>query len=354
MRSRRITAAGMAAFAGIVLLSACSQQAAQGPATTAGAEDKALVVACGAQEDWCQAMAAAFEAKTGIDTNYVRLSSGEAVARLDASKENPEFDVWHGGPADGYEAAKDAGLLESYTSDATDAIPAQFKDADGYWTGVYLGVLGFCSNTDVLKTLGVDAPTSWADLLDPAFVSQIGIAHPGTSGTAYTALWTQVTLDSGDQDAAMQYMKKLNANVLQYSKSGSAPGQQAGRGEVATGIIFTHDCVKYQDEGLTSLKVTVPSEGTGYEVGGVAIIKGAHHPSAAQQFVDFAASVEGQEIGPTVGSYQIPTDPDAKVSEKSIDLDSVTLVDYDAVAAGAAKSDLVARFDTEVATAPTE
>jgi iron(III) transport system substrate-binding protein len=340
-----------ALLAAASLLSACSQAA---PQNNDDDGDKALIVACGAQEDWCQAMAAAFEERTGIDTNFVRLSSGEAVARLEASKENPEFDVWHGGPADGYEAAKDAGLLEAYSSDTTADIPEQFRDPDGFWTGVYLGVLGFCSNTDVLDSLGVDVPTSWDDLLNPKLKQQIGIAHPATSGTSYTELWTQVVLNDGNEDAAIDYAKKLNVNVLQYSKSGSAPGQQAGRGEVATGIIFTHDCVKYQDEGLTNLTVSVPEEGTGYEIGGVAIIAGAKHPSAAQQYVDFAASVEGQEIGPTVGSYQVPTNPGAKVSDKSIDLGSVKLVDYDAVAAGAAKAALVERFDSEVATAPTE
>lgn len=352
MRSRRSMMTVGAAVAALALLSACSQQAAQSTGEADG--DKALVVACGAQEDWCQAITAAFEEKTGIDTNYVRLSSGETVARLEASKENPEFDVWHGGPADGYAAAKEAGLLEPYISETTEQIPERFRDAEGYWTGVYIGVLGFCSNTDVLADLGIDAPESWEDLLDPALVSQVGIAHPGTSGTSYTALWTQVLLNDGDQDAALDYMSQLNTNVLQYSKSGSAPGQQAGRGEVAVGVIFTHDCVKYQDEGLTSLVVTTPSEGTGYEIGGVAAIAGAHHPSAAQQYIDFAASVEGQEIGPTVGSYQIPTNPGAKVSEKSIKESDVVLVDYDAVAAGVAKSELVARFDTEIATAPTE
>lgn len=352
MRTRRSWMAAGAAVAAIAMLSACSQQAAQSTGEDEG--DKALVVACGAQEDWCQAVTAAFEEKTGIDTNYVRLSSGEAVARLEASKENPEFDVWHGGPADGYAAAKEAGLLEPYTSETTAQIPDRFKDAEGYWTGVYLGVLGFCSNSDVLKELDIDAPESWEDLLDPALASQVGIAHPGTSGTAYTALWTQVLLHDGDQDEALEYMRELNSNVLQYSKSGSAPGQQAGRGEVAVGVIFTHDCVKYQDEGLTSLVVTVPSEGTGFEIGGVAAITNAHHPSAAKQYIDFATSVEAQEIGPSVGSYQIPTNPGAKISEKSIKEDDITLVDYDAVAAGVAKSDLVARFDTEIATAPTE
>jgi len=351
MRSRRNLIAGGAALVAVVLLSACSQQAAQSPRESDG--DKALVVACGAQEDWCQAVTAAFEEKTGIDTNYVRLSSGEAVARFEASKENPEFDVWHGGPADGYAAAKDAGLLEPYTSETTEQIPARFRDAEGYWTGVYIGVLGFCSNQGVLDSLGVKAPTSWADLLDPKFESQLGVAHPGTSGTAYTMLWTQVQL-TGSEDGGLDYLRKLNANVLQYSKSGSAPGQQAGRGEIATGIVFTHDCVKYIDEGMTDLVVTVPSEGTGYEIGGVAALANAHHPSAAQQYIDFAASVEAQEIGQTVGSYQVPTNPGAKVSEKSIREDDITLVDYDAVVAGEAKSALVARFDSEIATAPTE
>lgn len=351
MRHSRNLIAGGAALAAVVLLSACSQQAAQSTGEDDG--DKALVVACGAQEDWCQAVTAAFEEKTGIDTNYVRLSSGEAVARFEASKDNPEFDVWHGGPADGYAAAKDAGLLEPATSKNTDLIPERFRDAEGYWTGVYIGVLGFCSNQSVLDSLGADAPESWEDLLDPKFTSQIGVAHPGTSGTAYTMLWTQVQL-AGDEDGALDYLRDLNANVLQYSKSGSAPGQQAGRGEIATGIVFTHDCVKYIDEGMTDLVVTVPSEGTGYEIGGVAALANAHHPNAAQQYVDFAASVEGQEIGQTVGSYQIPTNPGAKVSEKSISEEDVTLVDYDAVAAGVAKSPLVARFDTEIATAPTE
>jgi iron(III) transport system substrate-binding protein len=333
------------------LLSACSQAA---PQSSGDEGDKALIVACGAQEDWCQAMVAAFQEKTGIDTNYIRLSSGEAVARFDASKESPEFDVWHGGPADGYEAAKDAGLLEPYTSETTAQIPDEFKDPEGYWNGVYVGVLGFCSNKDVLKSLGVDTPDSWESLLDPALKSQVGTAHPATSGTAYTTLWSQVLLHDRDEDAALDYMKKLNVNVLQYSKSGTAPGQQAGRGEIATGIMFTHDCVKYQEEGLDSLVVSVPKEGTGFEIGGVAALANAKHPSAAQQYIDFATSAETQEIGATVGSYQVPTNPNAKISDKSIDLDSVTLLDYDPVEAGKSKSTLVERFDAEVATAPTE
>jgi iron(III) transport system substrate-binding protein len=59
-----------------------------------------LTVLCTPQEDWCVAMTQAFQEETGINTNYVRLSSGESLARIRASQDNPEFSVWWGGPAD--------------------------------------------------------------------------------------------------------------------------------------------------------------------------------------------------------------------------------------------------------------
>jgi len=346
-------------------LSACASSAASAPqeAPTEGSAEEAsseqvvtgeLTVACGAQEDWCQAMTQGFEAATGIKTNYVRLSSGEALARFIASKENPEFDVWHGGPADGYIAAKNEGLLEPYISPSAALVPDELKDADGSWTGVYIGALGFCSNADVLNDLGVEVPTSWEDLLNPALKEQVAMAHPATSGTAYTAFWTLATLNGGDQEKAFEYFSDLHNNILQYTKSGSAPGQMAGRGEVAVAVIFSHDCVKFNEEGMTSLVVSFPEEGTGYEIGGVAVLKGVKNLPAAQMYVDFVLSKEGQEIGPTVKSYQLPTNPEATVSEKVVKLSEVKLVSYDFIAAAAAKSDLTTRFDAEIAPAPKE
>jgi iron(III) transport system substrate-binding protein len=308
-------------------------------------------VVCGATEDWCAATTAKFTQTTGMKADFVRLSSGEALARIQAGRGNAEFDVWYGGPADGY-AAAGTDLLDSYVSPNAAAIPAKYKDPAGLWTGVYVGALGFCSNSKVLAEKGVELPDSWADLLDPKLSKEIGIAHPSTSGTAYTALWTQVLLAGGDQTKALEYMRKLHPNVLQYTKSGSAPGQMTARGEVAVGVIFSHDCVATMEAGFPDLKVSFPSEGTGYEIGGVAAVKGAKNPAGARKFVDWALTTEAQEIGPTVKAYQFPTNPDAKVSEKVAQLTTIKLVDYEAVAAGEAKAALNKRFDAEVAQAP--
>lgn len=334
---------------GLLIMSSCAVDAA-----TQGADSNAVVIACTPQEEQCQAMAAAFTKATGIKATFVRMSSGEAVARLDSAKAKPEFDVLYGGPSDGHVAAAQAGLIEKYVSPNAAKIPAKYKAADGTWTGIYVGALGFCSNTDQLTKIGAKAPEAWADLLDPVFKKNVAIAHPSTSGTSYTAMWTQMVLNGMDETKTFAYLKKLHSNILQYSKSGSAPGQMAGRGEVAVGIIFSHDCVKYQKEGFTMLKTTFPKEGTGYEVGGVSLVKGGPNPTNGKKFLDWTLTAEHQNIGPTVGSFQIPTNPDANITPEMVKLDQVKLIEYDAEKAGAAKKELTAKFDAEIAPAPKE
>lgn len=346
------------AFSGLALaaltLAGCSQSTPTAEGTTEPGATDELVVLCTVQEDWCQAMTKTFSEDTGIATNYVHMATGEAIARLVAGGEVPEFDVLVGGPSDGYAASKERGLLEPYTSVAVEEVPERFRDPEGYWLGFYTGALGFCSNTQVLDDLGLDVPESWDDLLAPEYRDQIGMAHPATSGTAYTILWTQVVLADGDEDAALGFMRQLDPNVLQYTKSGGASGPMAGRGEIATAVIFSHDCIKYAEEGMDSLVTSFPSEGTGVEVGAAALLKNAVNRVSGEAFLDFLASPAGQETGATVGSYQIPTNPNAKVSDKSVKLEDIEIVDYDSAAAGAAQAELVARFEAEVSGAPTE
>ena len=339
------------------------------------AQEDSLTVLCTPQEDWCVAMTQAFEEETGISTNYVRLSSGESLARIRASADNPEFSVWWGGPADAFIAATEEGLIEQYESENAADIPEQYKDEDSYWTGVYVGALGFCSNLDILDELGLEAPTSWEDLLAPELEGFVAMAHPATSGTAFTAFWTIVTLSADELEAeeegtgfdedgaptedaielAFEYYAELNNNILQYTRSGSAPGTLAGQGEIAVAIIFSHDCVKLQEEGFDGILVTTfPEEGTGYEIGGMAIIADGPEPEAARLWYDWALTAEAQEIGPTVNSLQLPTNPDAAISELAVNLSEITVVDYNFPAAGMNRTAMVERFDEDIATTPTE
>ncbi|MGI6877283.1 ABC transporter substrate-binding protein [Microbacterium sp. gxy059] len=348
MRSHALTA-GAALGAAALLLSGCTSSSSS-PEGGGGS----ITILCTVQEDQCQLVAQQFSAESGIDANYVRMSAGESVARVNASKANPEFDVWYGGGADNHVAGAEFDLIEPYVSPNADVIPDEFKDPDGLWTGIYWGMFGFCSNTDVLDDIGAEVPQSWDDLLDPVFAKNIAMAHPATSGTAYQALWSQVELNDGDQDAALGYFGDLHRNILQYSKSGSGPGQMAGRGEIAVGLIFAHDCVKFINEGFTNLETSYPEEGATFEVGAVSLIKGAPHPDDAKAFIDWALTPAAQEIGVQTGNYQVPTNPDAETTDDMVDLDEVTVLEYDIAEAGEARDELTARFDSEIAPQPKE
>jgi iron(III) transport system substrate-binding protein len=341
----------------VALLASTAWGASSSSLSSWSADDKKatkLTVLCTVEERWCAAQTAAFESQTGITTGYERLSGGDALAAVTDSQDKTDFSVWWGGSADGYVAAKAAGRLQPYTSPNAAKIPKTRKDADGYWTGIYIGALGFCSNRTKLAEAGVAVPNSWSDLLDPALKGRVSIAHPATSGTAYTALWTLMTLNKLDQDATFEYLTALNGNVAEYTASGSAPVQAVVNGAATTGVVFAHDCVAAIADGARDLVLSFPREGTGSEIGATALIKGSPDPAAARRWIDWALTAKAQEVGPRARAYQLPVNPKAKVSKFSIDLDKIKLVDYDFVKAGQQREALTDRFTTSVAPVPPE
>lgn len=283
-----------------------------------------------------QALVETFEHRSGIKVNWVRLSTGETLTRLRAEKDAPWGDVWWGGTLDPHAIAAFEGLTEPYCPSGYHQIDPRFRDALGECQviGVYVGILGFAVNTTMLQEKGLPIPTGWEDLLDPDYKGLIGMANPNTSGTALTILLTQVFRkgeENGqkiDEDEAIEYMKKLHQNVAEYTKSGTAPGRMAGEGEIAIAIEFLHDAI-YQAEQGYSVTPLIPKEGTGYEIGGLNLIKGAPHPELAKPFIDWVITAEAQETQAPVGAYQLPTNIVAKAPSLPIPLHELRTVNYD-------------------------
>jgi len=292
------------------------------------AQENALTLYGSAEPRSVEILAKGFEEAAGVKVNWIRLSSGETLARLRAEKDNPQADVWWGGTIDPHSVAALEGLTEPYCPSIFDQIDPRFRDpiGDCKVIGVYVGILGFSVNEEVLKEAGLPTPTGWDDMVDPKYKGLVGIANPNTSGTALTMLATQVFLRG--EDAAMEYMKKLHKNIANYTKAGVAPGVLAGRGEIAIAIVFLHDAIYHAEQGYP-VKPIVPKEGTGYEIGGLNLVKGAPHPDLAKKFMDWVVSAPAQETQPTVGAYQLPTNTKAAVPAVSVRIESVKTVNYD-------------------------
>jgi iron(III) transport system substrate-binding protein len=263
-----------------------------------------------------------------IKVEWVRLSAGEVLARLRAEAANPQASLWLGGPSDTFIVAKMEGLLAPYKESlGWQYLPAKFKDPDGYWVGIYTGFIAFASNKDYLEKNGLEPPTSWYDLLRPEFCGKLSMAFPYTSGTGYTRLATLVFLMG--EDKALEFEKKLSECIHHYTEAGSACVTEVGLGEVAVGVAFSHDVIAKGIAKGYPVVLSFPKEGTGYEIGGMALIKGGPEPDLARIFYDWMLSAEAQSL--YKAWYRVPLNPEAELAEGVITADMVNLVNYDAL-----------------------
>lgn len=287
----------------------------------------------------------AFSADTGITASFVHLSSGPALARMAAEKNNPQADVWLGAPNENHIIAKEQGLSVPYKSPALDGLDAQFKDTDGYWRSFYMNPMAFAVNTEALAKIGAPAPASWEDLLKPAYKGQIQMPTPQASGTAYNVVASLVTL--WGEEKAYDYMKRLNPNIQTYTSSGTGPSKAVAVGQCAIGIQFTPAFFEFIDQGYP-LQVVFPKEGVGFEAPAVSIIAGAKNLEAAQILVDWLVSKKAQDVLSQAKTYFYPVNPQAALGKGMPEFSSLKTIGFDVQWAGESKKRLVERWVNEV------
>lgn len=328
--------------------SAPATEAAPAPAadnTTAAAETTApeqslidaakaegeLVVYGSCEEEYLAAACEHFEELYGIKVQYQRLSTGEVQAKIEEENGNPSADVWFGGTTDPYNVVAAEGLLEAYEAEnASHLLGSQYRDPDGYWYGIYKGILGFMVNKDELARMNLEAPADWRDLLKPEYKGLIWLSNYNTAGTAKLVINTMI--QKYGHDEGIQYLVDLDKNIQVYTKSGSGPSKNVGTGECVIGIGFLHDGItQIVDNGYGNVQLIIPSSGTSFEIGATAIFKGAKHPNAAKLWVEYALSPECVELAASHGSYQFLVIDNAKQPEQASEfgLDPENVMDYD-------------------------
>jgi iron(III) transport system substrate-binding protein len=313
-------------------------------AVPAFAQD-ALTVYSSVDEENAKKLLDAFTKATGVKVRFTFLSSGPAVARIEAEKNNPQADVWYGAPSENHVALKEKGLSQPYVSPLAKELAAKFKDPEGYWTSFYMNPLGFASNMTMLKQKGVDPPVSWADLLKPGFKGQVQVPNPQTSGTGYNMVAALVLIMG--EDKAFDYMKKLGPSIQTYTQSGTAPSEAAAIGQAGVGIQFTPAFLRLIEESYP-LKVTFPKEGVGFEAPAISLLKGAPRAELAKKLVDWAISLPGQNAITDARTFFFPVHAKAKLAKGLPAFDEIPTINYDAIWAGKEKKRLVERWINEV------
>ncbi len=315
---KKLFALLLAALMALTCVSALAE--ADADLVAAAKAEGELVVYGSCEEEYLAAACQHFEELYGIKTQYQRLSTGEVPTKIEEENGNPSADVWFGGTNNPYDDAAAKGLLDNSYVPANAAHLSKdiYKDPNGYWYGIYTGILGFMANKDELQRLGLAAPETWDDLLKPEYKDLIWLSNYNTAGTA--KLVVNTLLQMKGHDAGIQYLVDLDKNIQVYTKSGSGPSKNVGTGECTIGIGFLHDGItQIVDNGYENIQLIIPKDGTSCEIGPVAIFKGAKHPEAAKLFLEYALSPECVELAANYGSYQFLVLDNATQPQAAID-----------------------------------
>ena len=321
----------IARFAAVALAAAMSLAVA-GPSY---AQKTKLTVYTALENDQLRPFKEAIEtAVPDVEVEWVRDSTGVITARFLAEKDSPRADMVMGLAASSLLAFKSAGLAEPYQPNGVGALKAGFKSTDGSWTGqdAYLGVI--CFNTAEAAKIGVAAPKSWKELLDPKYKDKIVMPHPASSGTGYLTVWAWIQI-MGEVEA-WKFMDGLHENIAVYTHSGSAPCVQAAKGERVAGISLDMRGAKEKTSGAP-LEVISPAEGIGWDMEALMIVKGTKHLAAARKVADWAVTKEANELYSKF--YAVVAHPDVKNLPKNYPADAeakMARVDFEKMAAARA------------------
>jgi iron(III) transport system substrate-binding protein len=228
-----------------------------------------------------------------VKVNIYRVSAGKLGAKIRAEAQNPRQDVIWGWTISEMERPDITAMIEPYRPKGVEKINPKFVDPNGNWFATTGYMAALCVNTDMLKEKNLPMPESWQDLIKPVYKGQIVMPSPLDSGTGY--LQVAAFLQTMGEKKGWEYLKQLDANIAQYTSSGSKPGKMAQDKEYAIGITYDFAVVKIVNTFVSAgvpvpVKLVIPKEGSGYELEVTALMKTSTNKADAKKFLDWLMS----------------------------------------------------------------
>jgi iron(III) transport system substrate-binding protein len=205
----------------------------------------------------------------------------------------------------------------------------QYWDRQGRWIGAVLSSYGVLVNLDALKRLGVEPPKQWDDLKNPRLVGEVALADPTKSGsiakafenviqqqmqkrlvaltgenttTAAGALKTiEARAVSEGWVEGMRLLQVVGANARYFTDTSQKPPIDVAQGNSAAGMCIDfygrqqEEAVVRRD-GPGRLAYFSPEGGSVSSVDPIAILRGAKNRAAAEAFVEYVLSIDGQKL----------------------------------------------------------
>lgn len=247
--------------------------------------------------DLLKLLETAYEAENPqIDLKWFDMGSQDVFERLRFERNNPQADVWFGGPDTIFARGAEDALLEPYRPVWADHVPTASQHPENLFFGVYLACPLLIYNSAAVPP--EEAPQDWDDLLDPRWQGKVLIRDPLASGTMRTVfgmILARSVAETGNPDAGFAWLARLDQQTKEYTLNPALLFEKMIRQEGVVSIWELTDILllKQQDSPLDYRFAT---SGTPIIDDSIGLVRGAPHPEVAKAFIDWVGSVETQSL----------------------------------------------------------
>lgn len=304
---RVVRIAGLAA--GVMLagsLAACGGTASAGSSGSA----QTITLYNGQHEETTRALVAAFEKQTGISVTI--RSDAEAVVTGQILQEGARSpaDVIYTENSPPLEKLSEQHLLAPASAGTLGTVPTRFDSPASDWVGVSARVTVLVYNTKALSP--AQLPKSALDLSNPAWKGKFGFAPTETD---LQPVITSITRAHG-QAAALAWLKGLKANAgSNVYPDNETVMSKVNSGQVQIALINNYYWYRLRLQlgagAMHSAVAHLAAGDSGYvlDVSGAGVLASSKHKTAAQKFLAFLVSAQGQAIIEHSDSYEYPLRP---------------------------------------------
>ena len=231
-----------------------------------------------------------------VDVRWLDMGSQEILDRLRFERVNPQADVWFGGPTPIFDRGVADSLVQPYRPDWAESVgPGGVHPQDFYYPA-YRTPAVIAYNTKAIAE--AEAPRDWDDVLEPKWRDKVLIRDPMASGTM-RAIWGLILVrslrETGDTAQGMQWLRRLDAQTVAYTLNPAILNEKLARQEGLVTLWDLPDILISRGKGLP-FGYTFPRSGTVVIDDAIALVRGARHPDAATDFIDFVGSEDAQAL----------------------------------------------------------
>lgn len=233
------------------------------------------------------------QANPDVEVQFLDMGSRDVLERIRAERNRPQADLWWGAAHTTFQTAADENLLASYRPTWADNVSAGSHDANDRWYGTYETPEVIVYNSEVIAP--ADAPRDWDDVLDPKWRDKVLIRNPNPSDTMrviFGGMIWRFYKDTGTPDKGYDWLRRLDANVHEYTADGTLLMQKLARREGLVSLWDLPDVWLFKQQKNFPVGYSMPTSGTPVVIDGIAIIRGARNETEAKRFYEFVTTPE--------------------------------------------------------------